>query len=59
MNAQDAALKERLATLHRDNIALTYGLGDAASGNASALAFALKNESVEGVKMGVRDMSIV
>lgn len=58
MNVLDAALKDQLSTLDRSDITLKYGLGDATSGNASALAFALQQESVEDVKRGDKDVYV-
>jgi hypothetical protein len=58
MDALDAALKDQLSTLDRSDITLKYGLGDATSGNASALAFALQQESVEDVKRGDKDVYV-
>ncbi|HEX7931693.1 MAG TPA: hypothetical protein VF573_01240 [Paraburkholderia sp.] len=58
MNVLDAALREQLAALDRSDITLKYGFGDTHSGNASALAFALQQESVEDVKRGDKDLYV-
>ncbi|WP_158905907.1 hypothetical protein [Burkholderia sp. L27(2015)] len=58
VNVLDAALRKQLKELTRSDITLKYDLGDSGSGNATALAFALDQESVEDDKMGSQDLYI-
>lgn len=58
VNVLDAALATQLKALHRSDITLKSDLGDMTSGNATALAFALDQESVEDDKMGSQDLYI-
>jgi hypothetical protein len=54
----DAALQAQLKTLTRSDIHLKYSLGDMTSGDATAVAFALDQESHEDVPRGKQDLYI-
>lgn len=54
----DAALKQQLNGLQRTDLTLRSDLGDLSTGNTTALAFALDQESVEDDKIGSRDLYI-
>jgi hypothetical protein len=58
VNVLDAALRNQLKELNRSDIGLKYGLGNEVSGDTTALAFALDQESLEDDKMGSQDLYI-
>jgi hypothetical protein len=54
----DKALRAQLKTLKRNDLQLKYAFADMASGDATAIAFALEQESHEDVPRGTQELYI-